>query len=152
MRDFLRYITRPSGFGRTPWVPAAIIHVAYLGMVLQRIWWNSTAALFVFYFGLFLGFMFWIATWRNWKVDRAGLPTNPKHHMNDVVGEGTPWPTMKEPKGAPILEFKKWFMARYECNEDQYLIRTLPLANDKMFRNQHRAYLKAKRFDKFLRK
>lgn len=78
------------------------------------------------------------------------LPTNPNNHMNDVWYEGSRFPVMK-PDGAPITEFRKWYMARYQRSESQYLVDTINLADDLRLRNEHRAYLADKRFDKFLR-
>lgn len=150
---FWQYITRPTGFGRTQWsFWICVVVVMGYGATLVVADWRP---------GVFIpvGLCFAITTTgivlgtiKNWKTDRYGLPTNPNNHTSDVIGEGKPFPVMREPYGAPIMEFKKWFMARYACSEEQYLVRTLPLPNDKMFRDEHRAYLANKRFDKFLRK
>lgn len=145
MRDFLRYITRPSGFGRTQWVPAAIIHLAYLGMIIQRIWWNSTAALFVFYFGLFLCFMFWIATWRNWKVDRKGVPRHPNNHYPDVCENCDPV-CMKD--GGPIPNMTWWYATTHGLTREQAGsdLDRMDAAVWRFVRDEYRLYLKHPKF------
>lgn len=112
MKAFLRYITRPSGLGRTPWWAAAVIHTGCAAMTSCFWFFDDAAKWVVPPIGLLVAAIFWGGTIKNFREDQRDL-SNPKNHVNDIVGEGTPNPVWKK-GNKPILEFERWVAARYE--------------------------------------
>lgn len=110
---FWQYITRPSGLGRTWWWAAIVINAATLFMESFSLWADDSTKYVMPLIGTLVMAIFWTGTWKNYKADRYGLPTSPKSHVNDIVGEGTPDPVWKK-GNKPILEFERWVAARKE--------------------------------------
>ena len=59
---FLEYITRPTGFGRTSWTAAFLIHLFGAASVVMS-WTDSPWALL----GLIAPVMLWVGTYMNYK-------------------------------------------------------------------------------------
>lgn len=144
--SFFKYITRPSGMGANPRA-AWVIPFAALGMAVAPLWYHDVGKGFMTVFGVCLFVAFWWATYRNWIRDRDGLPSNPNHHMSDVIGEGTEFPVMREPYGAPIKDIVQWYAAVHEVGYSKAID---AIATDCVhWHNRYCAYLSDKRFDKF---
>lgn len=90
--------------------------------------------------------IFWSGNYKHRERLRK-MPSNPNNHFNEITHEGTDFPIMAEPFGAPITDKYKWYMARWNAS-------MAAAENAWFFRRDEQqkafdAYLSDKRFDKF---
>lgn len=90
--------------------------------------------------------IFWVGNYKHRERLRK-MPSNPNNHQSDVIGEGTEFPVMREPYGAPIMNRNIWMAARYEITIQSAMV--MWSKGYERYDKEYNAYLSDKRFDKF---
>lgn len=136
-------------WGRTEWWKFTVIHLfATLDIVTPALmpmdypWVLPVIGTIILVFS-------WNGTYQNWKLDRDP-PENPNHHRNDVTHEGTEFPVMVEPFGAPIMNLNVWVVARYQVSMEEATEKLWEDGRDGPLHQEYDLYLQDKRFDRFL--
>lgn len=150
--NFLRYITRPSGVGRTKWLPFIFIRLGagaaiYYGidMLANQEPWGWIV--FAFGPGLLIGFYF--GTRSNYRTDKAREDAGSSNkHRSDVCETCNP---VRWKDGRPLIELYQWYAAVHDISWDEAQLRighmSLYAVDD--LKILHKVYLRNKKFDKF---
>jgi hypothetical protein len=152
MNPFLQYITRPSGVGRTKWLPFIFIRLGagaaiYYGITMlanEEPWgWLVLA----FGPGLLIGFYY--GTRSNYRTDKAREEAGSSNkHRADVCETCNP---VRWKDGRPLTELHQWYAAVHDLSWDdsEVIIDRMHQVTYRHTKDDHDKYMRHPQFRKF---